>query len=350
MSNSPVTADLSRSAALAAWLDSLFGGTSYAMTPASADASFRRYFRVAFQAPPPAPYAGEPSLIVMDAPPDKEDCRPFIKVAGLLHGCGVNAPKIYAQEVAQGFLLLGDLGATTYQTALERGADAQALYLDAIAALVAWQRGTEPQALPPYDEALLRRELDLFPDWFVARHCGHELREAERAMLERTFALLIAAARAQPQVFVHRDYHVRNLMDVAENRPGVLDFQDAVVGPITYDLVSLLRDAYVAWDEEQQLDWAIRYWERARAAALPVAVRFDDFWRDFEWMGVQRHLKVVGIFARLWHRDGKDAYLAEVPRVLGYLRQACARYSELTPLLRFLDVLEKREPTIGYTF
>ncbi|MDR0246865.1 MAG: phosphotransferase, partial [Burkholderiales bacterium] len=259
------------------------------MTLASADASFRRYFRVNFQTPAPAPYVGQLSLIVMDAPPDKEDCRPFVKAADLLRGCGVNAPKIYAQDLAQGFLLLGDLGDTTYQTALERGVDAKALYLDAIAALVAWQRGTEPQALPAYDEALLRRELELFPDWFVVKHCGYELRDTERAMLERTFALLIATARAQPQVFVHRDYHVRNLMDVTENRPGVLDFQDAVVGPITYDLVSLLRDAYVGWDEEQQLDWAIRYWERARAAGLPVTARFDDFWRDFEWMGVQRH-------------------------------------------------------------
>ncbi|MDR0247709.1 MAG: phosphotransferase [Burkholderiales bacterium] len=310
------------------------------MTLASEDASFRRYFRVDFQAPPPASCMRQPSLIVMDAPPDKEDCRPFVKVAGLLRDCGVNAPKVYAQDLAQGFLLLGDLGDTTYQAALERGTDAQALYLDAITALVAWQRSTEPQALPAYDEALLRRELDLFPDWFVAKHCGHELRDTERAMLERTFALLIATARAQPQVFVHRDYHVRNLMDVTENRPGVLDFQDAVVGPITYDLVSLLRDAYVVWDEEQQLDWAIRYWERARAAGLPITVRFDNFWRDFEWMGVQRHLKVVGIFARLWHRDSKDAYLADVPCVLGYLRHACARYNELTPLLHFLDVLE----------
>ncbi|MCL2872737.1 MAG: phosphotransferase [Betaproteobacteria bacterium] len=341
--------DAARAAALAAWLDAQFDGAAYAMTPASADASFRRYFRVTFPSSPPVSQAGRPSLIVMDAPPDKEDCRPFIKVAGLLRGCGVNAPEIFAQDVAQGFLLLADLGDTTYQTALERGANAQALYRDAITALAAFQR-IEAPALPAYDEALLRRELDLFPDWFVARHCGHEWRDAERAMLERTFALLIAAARTQPQVFVHRDYHVRNLMDVAENRPGVLDFQDAVVGPITYDLVSLLRDAYVAWDEEQQLDWAIRYWERARAVGLPVAARFDDFWRDFEWMGVQRHLKVVGIFARLWHRDGKNAYLADVPRVLGYLRQACARYTELMPLLRFLDVLEKREPVIGYTF
>jgi aminoglycoside/choline kinase family phosphotransferase len=346
----PLAADSSRPAALAAWLGALFGGNAYTMTPASEDASFRRYFRVVFQTPPPAPYAGQSSLIVMDAPPDKEDCRPFIKVAALLRDCGVNAPKVYAQDLTRGFLLLSDLGDTTYQTALERGADAQALYLDAITALVAWQRGANPLLLPAYDEALLRRELDLFPDWFVAKHCGHDLHDTERTMLERTFALLIAAAQAQPQVFVHRDYHVRNLMDVAENRPGVLDFQDAVFGPITYDLVSLLRDAYVAWEEEQQLDWAIRYWERARAAGLPVAARFDDFWRDFEWMGVQRHLKVVGIFARLWHRDGKDVYLADVPRVLSYLRHACARYTELTPLLRFLDVLEKREPIIGYTF
>jgi hypothetical protein len=223
------------------------------------------------------------------------------------------------------------------------------LYRDAYSALVRWQLASREDTLPPYDDALLRRELALFPDWYVARHLALEITAEQRATLDAAFELILANNLAQPRVFVHRDYHSRNLM-VSEPNPGVLDFQDAVYGPITYDLVSLLRDAYIEWDEERQLDWAARYWERARDASLPVAADFSAFWRDFEWMGVQRQLKVLGIFARLYYRDGKDAYLKDMPRVMRYLRGACVRYRELFPLGRLLDQLEQRQPAVGYTF
>ena len=313
----------------------------YSLAPASADASFRRYFRAVLDgAWSGAP--GERSLIVMDAPPAHEDCRPFIHVAQLLAAADVHAPRVVASDVERGFLLLTDLGTTTFASALD-AASAPHLYGDAIDALVRWQRASREHELPTYDDALLRRELALFPDWYVARHLGHPLSPAERDALERTFALLLANNLAQPRVFVHRDYHSRNLMVSAPN-PGVLDFQDAVYGPITYDLVSLLRDAYVEWDEELQLDWAIRYWERARAEALPVRADFADFWRDFEWMGVQRQLKVLGIFARLKHRDGKSRYVEDMPRVLRYVQRAAARYRELDALSALLDTLARSEP------
>ena len=313
----------------------------YSLAPASADASFRRYFRAVLDgAWSGAP--GERSLIVMDAPPAHEDCRPFIHVAQLLAAAGVHAPRVVASDVERGFLLRTDLGTTTFASALD-AASAPHLYGDAIDALVRWQRASREHELPTYDDALLRRELALFPDWYVARHLGHPLSPAERDALERTFALLLANNLAQPRVFVHRDYHSRNLMVSAPN-PGVLDFQDAVYGPITYDLVSLLRDAYVEWDEELQLDWAIRYWERARAEALPVRADFADFWRDFEWMGVQRQLKVLGIFARLKHRDGKSRYVEDMPRVLRYVQRAAARYRELDALSALLDTLARSEP------
>jgi hypothetical protein len=211
-------------------------------------------------------------------------------------------------------------------------------------ALVRWQRATRPGELPPYDEALLRRELDLFPQWYLARHLGVAPTAEQTAVLERTFRLILDHNLAQPRVYVHRDYHSRNLMVCAGANPGVLDFQDAVEGPVTYDLVSLLRDAYVAWPEEQQIDWAARYWADARQADIPVGADFGTFWRDFEWMGVQRQIKVLGIFARLAHRDGKTGYLADMPRVMAYLRGACARYGALEPLLRLLDALEARTP------
>jgi aminoglycoside/choline kinase family phosphotransferase len=255
---------------------------------------------------------------------------------------------VLAQDLAHGFLLLSDLGDTTYLAALDAG-NAQALYLDAIDALVRWQAASREGVLPPYDEALLARELALFPDWYVAKHVQRSLTDAQRASLAGVFRAVLDNSLAQPRVFVHRDYHSRNLMVTTPN-PGVLDFQDAVYGPITYDLVSVLRDAYISWDEERQLDWAIRYWERARAAALPVPGDFADFWRDFEWMGVQRQLKVLGIFARLWHRDGKRAYLADMPRVMAYLRAAARRYAAFDPLLRLLDALEDAPVRAGYTF
>ena len=273
----------------------------------------------------------------MDAPPAHEDCRPFVHVARLLTDAGVHAPSVLAADMHRGYLLLTDLGTTTYTAALDVRS-APTLYGDAIDALILWQRASRAETLPPYDDALLRRELRLFPDWYVARHLHATLDEGQSAALECVFEIVLANNLAQPRVFVHRDYHSRNLMVTTPN-PGVLDFQDAVYGPITYDLVSLLRDAYVEWDEDRQLDWAMRYWERARAAALPVDADFGTFWRDFEWMGVQRQLKVLGIFARLAIRDGKTAYVNDMPRVLGYLRRAAARYAELDPLTALLDEL-----------
>jgi aminoglycoside/choline kinase family phosphotransferase len=308
------------------------------IAPASSDASFRRYFRITLvQAWPPAQAAS--TLIAMDAPPPMEDCRPFVHVAKLLETAGVHVPHIVAADLAQGFLLMSDLGTRTYASALDEQTAAD-LYGDALDALVAMQRLDCKDALPPYDDALLRRELALFPDWYVARHRERTLTSAQRATLARVFDAIVANNLAQPHAFVHRDYHSRNLM-VASPNPGVLDFQDAVFGPITYDLVSLLRDAYVEWSDERQIDWAARYFERARKSGLPVGRDFGAFWRDFEWMGVQRQIKVLGIFARLKVRDGKAGYVADMPRVMGYLRRAAARYRELAPLLPLLDALDE---------
>ncbi|MDY7573765.1 aminoglycoside phosphotransferase family protein [Actimicrobium sp. CCI2.3] len=315
------------------------------LRPASADASFRRYFRVDL---------GEngnsgSSAIVMDAPPPQEDVQPFIAVAQLFGATGVSVPTVLAQDVAQGFLLLSDLGATTYLEQLNADT-APALYLDAIDALVHIQMHSQPGVLPDYDRALLQRELMLFPDWYVAKHLGVTLSEAQHKSLNGVFDALLANNLAQPQVYVHRDYHARNLMVLPVGNPGILDFQDAVYGPITYDLVSLLRDAYIEWDEEQVLDWAIRYWERAKRAGLPVNPDIDAFYRDFEFMGLQRHLKVLGIFARLYHRDGKDAYLKDLPLVMRYTRKVAGRYKVLAPLIVLLDELEDKAPSVGYTF
>ncbi len=336
-----------RQAALAHWVAHTLGSTAFTLAPASADASFRRYFRATLASPHGlAPEAT--TLIVMDAPPPHEDCRPFVQVAALLHTAAVHAPAILAEDLERGFLLLSDLGTTTYLAALTAD-NARTLYLDAIDALLRFQRTSRPDALPPYDAALLKRELELFPEWYVGRHRGHVLTNAQRKVLDDIFARLVANNLAQPQVFVHRDFHSRNLM-VSTPNPGVLDFQDAVCGPITYDLVSLLRDAYIGWDEERQIDLAVRYWERARKAGVPVHDDFGAFWHDFEWMGVQRQLKVLGIFARLCHRDGKDGYLKDMPLVMAYLRGACARYRELAPLLALLDELDARPRVVGYTF
>jgi len=335
--------------ALCAWLERTLPVPMRTIAPASADASFRRYFRVMLERDfTPTDGVTVRSLIAMDAPPPQEDCRPYVAVAQLLADAGVHAPQVLAQELARGFLLLTDLGARTYLDAL-RAETAPALYAEATRALIRWQQASVENVLPAYDQAMLRRELDLFPDWYVARHLGVTLSAAQRESLERAYARILANNLAQARVFVHRDYHSRNLM-VSEPNPGVLDFQDAVFGPITYDLVSLLRDAYIAWSEEQQIDWAVRYWEAARAVRLPVPADFGEFWRDFEWMGVQRQLKVLGIFARLFHRDGKDGYLADMPRVMGYLRGACARYSDLRGLSRLLDEIEARPTAVGYTF
>jgi Predicted phosphotransferase related to Ser/Thr protein kinases len=337
----------SRAAQLVDWIATQTNDADFAIEAASEDASFRRYFRIV---PKNTPFFGQKSLIAMDAPPDKENSAQFVHVAQLMHTHGVNAPHIFAQDTAQGFLLIQDFGDVTYQDALARGDHAGKLYSDALHALVRWQKNSRCGDLPDYDETLLRRELMLFPEWYAQKHKNHVLSVQEQKTFDQISQRLIAAAQAQEQVFVHRDYHVRNLMVLDENNPGILDFQDAVYGPITYDLVSLLRDAYIDWDEEQQIDWAIRYWEIARAEGVPVPVRFDEFWREFEWMGVQRHLKIAGIFARLYHRDGKDAYLNDLPRVMRYLRKTTERYAELSPLLFLLDTLEQRVPQVGYTF
>jgi hypothetical protein len=316
------------------WLVTQFPSLTCTLAPASADASFRRYWR--------ASVSDGRRFIVMDAPPDKEDCRPFLQVAALFAAAGAHVPAIHAQDLAAGFLLLEDLGEATFLDCLERkrepAPDAKLLYDAAIDALIRIQQASRPGLLPGYDRALLERELNLFPDWYLARELRRELAPAQRQVLRAAFEALLANNLAQPRVFVHRDYHSRNLM-LSDPLPGVLDFQDAVYGPVTYDLVSLLRDAYVRRDEAQVLDGAVRYWEKARKAGLPVRADFAEFYRDFEWMGVQRQLKVAGIFARLAHRDGKQRYLADLPVVMEYLLAACRRYRELAPLAQLLDTL-----------
>jgi len=315
--------------ALQRWAAQQLGADSLDIAPASADASFRRYFRVT---------AKGRDYIVMDAPPAHEDCRPFIAVAKLFGDTGVHVPQVLAQNLEQGFLLLTDLGNTTYLSALSADT-ARELYLASNDALIQIQQASRPGVLPEYDRALLSRELMLFPEWYVAKHLGVVMNDEQTATLNAVFERLLANNLAQPQVYVHRDWHSRNLM-VSDPNPGILDFQDAVYGPITYDLASIYRDAYIQWDEEHQLDWVIRYWEKARAARLPVREDFGDFWRDFEWMGAQRHIKVLGIFARLYHRDGKDGYLKDMPLVMAYLRKVCERYIELKPMFYLLDALE----------
>jgi aminoglycoside/choline kinase family phosphotransferase len=284
----------------------------------------------------------------MDAPPEREDCTPFVKVARLMGDAGVHVPEVLARDLERGYLLLSDLGTTTYLKALSDD-NADALFADALSALVKWQLASRPGELPPYDAALLRRELDLFPEWYVGRHLGIELDASQRAVLETVFAALIEVSLAQPKVYVHRDYMPRNLM-LSDPNPGVLDFQDAVYGPITYDVVSLFRDAFLSWPEARVLDWSARYWERARQAGLPVHGDFADFYRAFEWMGLQRHLKVLGIFARIHYRDGKPGYLDDTPRFLAYARAVGERYRELSGLLRLLDALEQRAPRTAYSF
>jgi len=325
-------------------LSTQFPNQDFPLAPASADASFRRYFRVTLP--------DGSTRIVMDAPPEYEDCRPFLKVAALFREAGVHVPEVYSEDLEQGFLLLSDLGNSTYLEVLNDHT-APRLYADANAALLNIQLASRPGVLPEYDHALLSRELNLFPDWYLNRHLGLTLDDKQSATLRAIFDKLLANNLAQPQVFVHRDYHSRNLMvieDESRANPGIIDFQDAVYGPITYDLASLYRDAYISWEEQQELDFVIRYWEKARAAGLPVPADFHDFYRDYEWMGAQRQLKVLGIFARLCHRDGKDGYLKDLPLVMAYLRRTCERYLDLRPLARLLDQLENRQVQTGLTF
>jgi N-acetylmuramate 1-kinase len=338
-------ADPARHHAFDTWLQAVapaHGLIVSTLRSASADASFRRYFRI-------DAHSGA-SFIVMDAPPPLEDVRPFISVAALLQSAGLNAPRVVEQDVDHGFLLLTDLGAQLYlgvlQAAVISGdmATADTLMRDATAALIQWQLRADASALPAYDDALLRRELALFPEWCVARELGATWTAQEQAVWQDACDLLVQSALAQPTVAVHRDYMPRNLMVCAKDTngagsPGILDFQDAVRGPIAYDLASLLRDAFISWEEAQELDWAVRYWQAARQAGLPMPEDFGEFWRQVEWMGLQRHLKVLGIFCRLKHRDGKPKYSEDLPRFFAYAHKVSARYNALRPLSRLLEPL-----------
>jgi aminoglycoside/choline kinase family phosphotransferase len=316
---------------------------------ASADASFRRYLRIDTA-------AGE-TRIIMDAPPDKENCQPFVHVAGLMQAAGLRAPQVLDWQREDGFMLLTDLGDQTMMSAIDaQNPQAnQTLYLQAVDTLVQWQQASSAGELPPYDAALLQRELSLFPDWYLGQHKGLTLKDTERQMLESTFGLIVMRNLAAPQVYVHRDFMPRNLMMPFQSEQlGVLDFQDAVHGPVTYDIASLMRDAFLTWEEDFVLDITIRYWEKARKAGL---MNFEDWHSDFgafyravEWMGLQRHLKVAGIFARLTLRDGKPKYLADAPRFIAYIRATASRYRELKPLLRLIDEVEGTTPQVGFAY
>lgn len=325
--DSQATADPRLDAGLA-WARQQLDDPQARAQPASADASFRRYFRLS---------SGGQSLILMDAPPEKEDCRPFLRVAALMAEAGLNVPRVMAQDLARGYLLLSDLGRQTYLPVLNE-ANADGYFEAALDALIAWQRASRPGVLPPYDRALLQRELDLFPEWYVGHHLGRRFSAAEQALWQAVCALLVEQALAQPRVFVHRDFMPRNLM-VSEPLPGVLDFQDAVEGPISYDVISLFKDAFISWPQARVDGWLDRYWQRARAAGLPVPEEAAAFRLAAERMGSQRHLKVLGIFARIAYRDGKPGYLTDAPRFIAYLRQRCAADAAMAPLAELLDRL-----------
>ena len=375
-----VWADAGRASAFAAWLQAsvpAHGLQPETLQLASADASFRRYFRVRTGA--------GASCIIMDAPPAQEDCRPFVKVAALMADAGLNAPRVLAWDEAQGFMLLSDLGAQTMldvidqQTEADKAQRAYPLYREAVNTLVTWQLASQPGVLPPCDDALLSRELALFPDWYVQKHRGITLDSTLRGKLDGLFAQIKASnlqSLGGARVYVHRDFMPRNLIAPtlftscntlppqganfprggpsenfsSDGRLGILDFQDAVYGPITYDIASLMRDAFISWPEDFVLDITVRYWEQARKAGLPVGEDFGEFYRAVEWMGLQRHLKILGIFARLTLRDGKPKYLADTPRFITYARATCARYRQLGPLMVLLDEIEGNETRVGYTF
>ncbi|MFM9433835.1 N-acetylmuramate 1-kinase [Janthinobacterium sp. CG_23.3] len=340
-------ADDARLALLQAWLGGLNLVAPESARPASCDASFRRYFRLDTLAGSRAAHGA--TLVAMDAPPERENVAAFVKVAGLLKAAGASAPEIVAHDLERGFLLLSDLGDTTYLQALDHD-NAAVLYSEALEALVKIQQASQPGVLPEFDRAFALREMNLFPEWYIGRHLNATLTAAQQAQLDGVFDAIVGNVMAQQQVFMHRDFHSRNLMRMDEGNPGILDFQDAVYGPVTYDLASLLRDAYIQWDEEMVLDWVIRYWQRAKKAGLPVNPDIDAFYRDFEFMALQRHLKILGLFARLNHRDGKAAYLEDLPTVLDYVRKTANRYKDLKPLVRLLDALENKTPEVGYTF
>ena len=319
-----------RLAELKYWLEDELGFDDCTIVPASSDASFRRYFRVS---------SGDTSQIVMDAPPDKEDCGPFISIASTLADLGLNVPLILEADVRRGFLLMSDLGSTHYLQALNEQ-NVERLYGDALHALQLLQTASvEDAGIPDYDRDLLVREMALFRDWYLARHLQLDMSEALSEVLEQSFVFLAEEALGQPRAWVHRDYHSRNLMVTEMSNPGILDFQDAVIGPVTYDLVSLLRDCYVRWPQERLMGWVRDYLAISQAKGMLAGVDPQQFQRWFDLMGVQRHLKAIGIFARLNYRDGKPGYLPDIPRTLVYVLEVSARYSELNPLRRLLEEL-----------
>ncbi|MDH4450148.1 MAG: phosphotransferase [Rhodoferax sp.] len=348
-----VWSDAAREQRFFAWfgrLQSVFSLAPATLVLASADASFRRYFRV---------QSAQGSLVIMDAPPDKENCKPFVEIAALLTGAGLRGPNVLSWDEADGFMLLTDLGMHTMMHVIDPATPPLDLYLHAVDTLVQWQLASAPDVLPPYDEALLRRELELFPEWYIAGHRQITVDAPMRKTLDDTFSLLIQHNLSWPSVYVHRDFMPRNLMvpnhaavplTTDPRYLGVLDFQDAVYGPITYDIASLMRDAFLTWEEDFCLDVTIRYWEKARKAGLPVGDDFGEFYRGVEWMGLQRHLKIAGIFARLTLRDGKPKYLADTPRFISYIRSTCSRYIQLKPLLRLVEKVEGIEAPSLFAF
>jgi aminoglycoside/choline kinase family phosphotransferase len=319
----------SRLANLTRWVVEDLGFAGASIAPASADASFRRYFRVT---------RGADTYIVMDAPPDKEDSGPFLKVARILGGLNLNVPVILARDMERGFLLLSDLGSRQYLDALPVDGAADGLYADALKCLRTMQTADAglSQGLPRYDRAMLLREMELLPEWFLIRHLGLALEPRERAMLKALFESLVEAAVSQPACFVHRDYHSRNLLVTPENNPGILDFQDAVWGPVTYDLASLLKDCYIAWPPARVREWVLEYRESLLESGLKLTADAARFLRWFDLMGLQRHIKVLGIFARLFYRDGKSQYLHDLPRVLAYVRDTASSYPEAAAFAEFI--------------
>jgi len=336
-----------RLARLTEWLGTLDLVEAGTRRPASSDASFRRYFR--FDVVPKLRAKLGDTLVVMDAPPARENVPAFIRVAGLLLEAGVTVPAIVARDIENGFLLLSDLGTTTYLQRLDAD-NAPFMYSDAVDALIKFQLASRPGVLPEFDRAFVLREMQLFPEWYVGKYLGIAMTSEQQKQLDKVFEAIAAQVLAQQQVYMHRDFHSRNLMFLDQGNPGVLDFQDAVFGPVTYDLASLLRDAYIQWDEEIVLDWVVRYWQSAKKAGLPVNPDIDAFYRDFEFTGLQRHLKILGIFCRLNYRDGKNVYMDDLPTVMDYVRKTAHRYRELAPLVRLLDTFEDKTPQVGYTF
>jgi hypothetical protein len=336
---------MQRETLLKGWLAGIYPNQPFELSFAAADADFRRYFRATF--------ADGSTVICMDAPPEKmrESVANYLKVRDLFSS--LNVPTVLAKNLELGFIVLNDLGDVQYLKAMQQENTPEAhkaLLLEAIDELIVLQQSSRPDRLPEYSREILLREMNLFPEWFVAKELNSSLNFAQRQLWQQTMDALLPVIEAQPKVYVHRDFIVRNLM-LTRGRPAVLDFQDAVYGAITYDLVSLLRDAFIEWDEEFTLDLVIRYWEKARAAGLPVPAQFDTFYKWYEFMGVQRHLKVAGIFARLWHRDGKDKYRPEIPRFLNYLRRTSRRYEELAPLYALLlQLVGDEDLQTGYTF